>query len=1129
MSIGSYVKTVVGLGLACGLLGGCASGGGGGGGGGGLQDSETFTVETGAAGTVEVAAGTEAQSDGPAELGGTAPANTTSGTVTVSADDVTFGNGTGEGAQADITVHIAPADAETPCDQQFAVLSFTATLGADGAATLDGASQALSEGALDVVVADNFVLCFQIVADFTGTVTVAAVDIELTGDPDSDNDNTGGNDNVDPFDFFTCTSPNGEDDLVEFGDPGTTQVTLSTLGEGRHMLLDDNWDLVYEFDQPVRFCAVIPEHFALTDSSTGSEIPIPEANLIHQHLADNAGVVVRSRVTIVLPDGLQTGQDYELTLSATGLSLDGEFQVNPGTDLAANGTLPSGDGSRGGDFVQSFRAVGVNDYLTGTPAAGGITLDDQGQLYMVGEAGLYGPFAAPGVVTEESRLGADLPTLSGRNVVVTEDGTVIVKGRADGTLFEVDPTTGNAAEVARGARLESFPKSSVRAPAGYNSIELAGVQEGDVIFGGDGGVSVPDLANATGLKGDLRLVVRTGISSAWVNMWTPPARDGWPGSIYAGHKPEESDGGFQIRRILPNGIVDDFVIPRSLFGFEGSSTTHLQDIQGRREFMLLGDLSDNALLDTRQLVPAGFDGVGVYIFDAARNRMQLVTPMALKTFAFDFSAFSQVMLTDDFERAYISLPLENKIVTLDGLANSNADGDWPCDDIYDLGVEFTDSDARVVASSFGLGGYLLAGAPTVVEFEFDRPLPFCAFNADNVSLVDLDDPSGAQIAIQDSDVKRIPIYDGGQMLACRMMIDLPPSLVAGHDYQLTLSGDGLGMDGEFNGALPSGDNSPGGDFVQTFRLIEGSRFLTETRNSTGIAIDQQGRLFVSNEDQVYGPFAAATDVTEANALGTVPMLPGGGRPLTVDAGGQVIAAGRNNGTLQSIDPETGLVTSIGSSVGGTFEINVIAAPPGFDGDVVSAGDLIVCSEGRGTVANLLSGNGATTLFNDPDVSSGYTNYFVTPPDLFGPQLLYGGYDDVTNGFTMRQITPAGEQMDNVLPQPLQGVEGKGGIRLPDSGGSAEFLILADFDQENSPSLPTGQLRGSTSGLELLVYNVADNQLQVLGALSRGEESAPETLSVDADPDFAFTDDLSKIYLTQPLARTVVEISGWGGK
>jgi len=1112
--------------LTLGMMHGCATGGGGGGGGAPAAEEITYNVDPLEAGTIAVTEDETATSAGPADLGGEAPAGSTAGTISVAAENVDFVGDEGMAVrEAEITVHIAPGAAETPCADEFEVLRFTATATSDGTTTLEGASAALDADAIELVSQRGFALCFEVVANFDGTVEIDFVDISLTGAAD-------GNDNVDGEEFYTCTSPGGEDEGVEFGEPGTTRVVASTLGEGRHMALVDDtvllegWNLVYQFDQPVRTCAVIPEHFTLTEVGSGEEIALAAENLAHAHIVEG-GVVVASQISITLPAAVQAGADYELVLSAAGLSLDGEFAVNSGTNLAANGTLPSGDGVAGGDFVQLFRAVGVSDYLTAAPAAGGMALDEADQLYIVAEEGLYGPFDAPGQVTEADRLGATLPLLSSRNVVWTAEGTLIVKGRSDGKIFEVDPDTGAPTEVAIAADLDSYPKASVRAPEGYASIELAGVQPGDILFADDSGISVLDLPGQAGQKGGVDLVERSDISSAYVNLWTPPRRGSRPGEIYGGHKPEESDGGFEIHRILPNGLTDRAVLPGALFGFEGSSATHLEDIQGRQEFLLLGDLTDTTTLDTKQLFPQGFDGVGVYVYEVDRDRLQLVAPLPLKTFAFDFAAFSQVVLTPDYARAYVTMPTANLVLALEGLSNENTVGNWPCDDIHDLGVDFADGGpAQVVATSFGVGRYLLAGAPTVVEFEFDRPVPYCSFTADNVTLIDRDDPAEAEISLEAGDVKRIPIYDGSIMLACRAMIDLPPTLEAGHRYQLTLSGDGFNLDGEFDGTLPSGDGSPGGDFVQTFRLIAGSNFLTETRSATGLTLDNSGRLFVANEEQLFGPFATPAEVTAADELGELPLLSGGGRPIAAANNGNVIAAGRNNGTVLTIDPETGAVTEIGRQAGGTFEIDVVIAPPGFTAPGVAAGDIIVCNEGRGTVPDLISGSGATQIFSDSDISSGYTNFFVTPPDILGPPLLYGGYrvSAADVGYTFRRITPDGDQVD-LLPEMLTGVDGKGGVRLPDYDGEAEFLILADFSQASSPQLPTGQIRAATGGLELLVYDVATGRLQMLGALSRGLEGA----FTSPEPDLAFSDDLTNVYVTQPITRTVVELTGFGSE
>ena len=1014
---------------------------------------------------------------------------------------------------------IASEGEAEPCGDDFEVFSFTATEDETGQVTLTGASASLSNATIELLSAGDFVFCFQVVANFNGTVVIQEVNITLGGTPDD-----GGDDG----DFFTCSSPGGEDNGVEFGDPGTTRVIASTLGEGRHMALASTWPLIYEFDQPVRYCAVIPDHFTLTDLTTGAVIPIPEANLLHQHLAQD-GVVIRSRVSIVLPEGLTTGDDYELVISGRGLSLDGEFQVNGGTNLAANGTLPSGDGTPGGDFVQIFRAVTIDTYLTNTPRAGAMELDPDDRLYVVGDAGLFGPFDTAGEVTDGDRLGTSLPQLSDRNVVMTSSGTLIVKeDTSDGSIFEVDPTTGTAMEVAVAGNLNINPKASVLAPEGYSSIEMAGVQAGDIIFADDSGITALDLAAGTGLKGGLRIVERDNeISSAYLNMWTPPMKSGKPGEIWAGHKPEDADDGFRVHRILPNGLEDSFILPRTLFGLDGTSVTHLQDSKGRREFLILGTITDSTAFELgKQLLPADFDGRGIFIFDATRNRLQVVAPLTIDAFTFaSLDAFSQVLLTSDYDRAYISMPSESVVYAMDGLANSDADEDWPCDSVYDDGIDFgAEGSARVVASSFGLGNYVLAGAPTVVEFEFDLPLRYCQCNADNVTLMDVS--SGSEIALGDRDVKRIPIYAGNQIVASRIMIDLPMTLTTGVEYQLTLSGDGLNIDGEFTGTLPSGDGSPGGDFVQTFWLIEGSNFLTETRHAVGITIDSTGQLFIANETQPYGPFATAKEVTDADAVGSTGVISGGGRPITAGAVGTLFVAGRNNGPILAVDVATGTTDTLVTSLGGTFEIGLMIAPPGYNGALVSEGDIIVANSQRGSIANVAGGSGSLgQFFSDPaTVGDDWQNFFVPPTPLFGP-AIYGSFQaGRDNAFSVLEIGDDG--VATPLFAPLVGVDGVAAARLPDADGNAQYLLLADFDQAASPDLPTKQLRGATDGYELLVYNAGNGHLSVLGAVSRGVTGGDDFSTVEADPDFAFTADVNTVYLTQPRPRTVVELTGF---
>ncbi|MCP4246068.1 MAG: hypothetical protein GY778_03370, partial [bacterium] len=1093
--------------------------GGGGGGGGGDQPappgSIQYDVGTGDAGTVELTktegGDFEGGSTGAASLESDAPTGTASGTASVRSDNVTFSAAAPEKGvvthqdglrRADVDVHVAPADAEDPCSPTFRVLSFTATETAadDGTTVIDlsgTTSASLTDASLEAVAADNFVFCIQIVANFAGTVVVSTVDITLTGTPD-DPGPVGGDE---------CVSPGGQDDGVIFGDPGTARVVTSTLGHGRHMALAETWPLIYDFDLPIRYCAVISDNFTLLDLGTDTEIDLTDDRLEHVHLTNSSGVVVASRITIRLPDSLQAGRDYELTMDAEGLSIDGEFQENAGTTLAANGMLPSGDEDPYGDFVQIFRGITLTEYLTSTPAAGGMALDTSDRLYIVGEAGAYGPFDAPGEVTEGQRLGAELRTLAPRNILVTNDNTIIVKEQADGGVFEIDPASGLANQIARAGDLGSSPQSSVIAPSGYASVELAGVQPGDIVFADDSGVSVIDRGAETGLKGGLHIVQRSGISNAYLTLWVPPTPAGGQEVIYGAHKPEESGEGFQIHRIMPNGLVDKYVLPAPLPYVEGAGASHLQDVQGRREFLILGVI-DLTGVDTAQILPSDFDGAGLFVYDATRDRIQVVAPMPIKTFAFDFAARSQPVLTSDLDRAFISMPTLNAVWNVDGLANSNADGDWPCDDVHDTGIDFgAAGTAEVVASTFGRGRHLLQAAPTVVEFEYNLPLPHCNVNDDAVTMVEAD--SGSAVAMADGSVRRAQVTTDGIVTGSRVVVTLPADLKAGTNYELTLSGSALGA---------------GSDFVQQFQLVEGGNFLTETRYSPGIAVAADGQVYVANEDDVYGPFSAPAEVTSADSLaaGLLPFISGGGRPITTDAAGNVLVGGRTPDDVVSIDPTTGAVETVASNTTGSFEINLLVAPDGYSGTVANAGDVIYLNSQRGAVVDL-GGTGSQTLFSN-SVGDEYGNFFVPPADLFGP-VIYGGFSPFGT-FGVREITGNGDQVEAFTP--LDGVDGKGVIRLQNNAaGHAEWLLLADFVQTDSPSLPTAQLRTSTAGLELLVYNSDTNTMQVLGFMSRGVESAPDPLSVNADPDFAFTGDLETVYLTQPIARSVVEFDGFG--
>lgn len=145
----------------------------------------------------------EGRSSGSASLGDQPPAEAGSTTASITAENVHFVSGVEKSAVAaratarwaDITVHIAPADADEPCADDFVVLAVTATEDSNEAISLWGTTRAnLGEEILQAIAADNFVLCIQVVANFAGSVVVDAVDIAFGAEPpapDPDGDTNG--------------------------------------------------------------------------------------------------------------------------------------------------------------------------------------------------------------------------------------------------------------------------------------------------------------------------------------------------------------------------------------------------------------------------------------------------------------------------------------------------------------------------------------------------------------------------------------------------------------------------------------------------------------------------------------------------------------------------------------------------------------------------------------------------------------------------------------------------------------------------------------------------------------------------------------------------------------------------
>ena len=140
---------------------------------------------------------------------------------------------------------------------------------------------------------------------------------------------------------------------------------------------------------------------------------------------------------------------------------------------------------------------------------------------------------------------------------------------------------------------------------------------------------------------------------------------------------------------------------------------------------------------------------------------------------------------------------------------------------------------------------------------------------------------------------------------------------------------------------------------------------------------------------------------------------------------------------------------------------------------------------------------------------------VTRADLFGDlfgDLVYLAATDRANGsFSMLQIAADGTGTE--LFTPLVGATGEAGIRLQDHLGDAEYLILGDFDPSTA-QLRTGQIRDSSDGTELMLYNPAQNRVQVIGTFSIGS-------------DMTFTQNLETVYTAHPTLRAVLRFEGMG--
>ena len=179
-----------------------------GGSGDGDPGTDTIAMPTGEAGAVTLTKTEQGQFEGQAwgqsGLGEQAPADATTGTVSVRAGQVRFPNAVQKSAvayqrslrRAQIIIHLASVGAAMPCDDEFVVLDFVATEGPDGMVLSEMSSARLNDAVLERVTQEDFVICVKVVANFPGTVVVSTVDFTFTDDPGDGNGNNSPNENT---------------------------------------------------------------------------------------------------------------------------------------------------------------------------------------------------------------------------------------------------------------------------------------------------------------------------------------------------------------------------------------------------------------------------------------------------------------------------------------------------------------------------------------------------------------------------------------------------------------------------------------------------------------------------------------------------------------------------------------------------------------------------------------------------------------------------------------------------------------------------------------------------------------------------------------------------------------------
>ncbi len=951
------------------------------------------------------------------------------------------------------------------------------------------------------------------------------------GDSDGDGDGDG-----DPQpNFVLCESSGGEDTDIDFSGFGETKVTFSTLGHGRHLVYFDGVRLIFQFDQPIPFCAIIPDNIKLWDVDTGDEVPLTEAQLTRQNIDANGANtdigedVVASLILIDLPGDLEIGKDYELTFDDETLGLDGDFQQNPDTPERSNGELPSGDDTPGTDFRQILRTIQVSDYLTETQGIAGLALDDQDRLYGTSESGAYGPFTSAKAVTAGDQLAPNLDSLASKAIAIDNDGMVIVKDQiSDNEVYAIDPNSGTFEMVAV-PDVESQPDDVIIAPPGYHSVQRSAVEEGDIVYSSTGNIVVADRRGGEGNKGALNLVDRAGsISDAYTSLFSPWVGDNQADcrTVYGLYKPED-DTGYEMHRILPDGTVDHsgFTNPGSLTSLEGTAAVKLENIYGREEYLIIGDV-DLAQANLRQNLP-DFDGRCVMIYNETESRLQVLFPLPVDTFAFTFGPFSDCELTSNHDTAYISLPNDNRVVMMNGFANNGkSEGTPDCDPSFDDNMTVADGSARVFRSTIGNGRFLMHGSPTVLQFDIDQAVPHCSVNAENITLVK--QATGENVSLEDQRMRRWLFSDqaNGVTLGSRVIVDLPKELEIGEYYEIRLNGEAMGLDGEFlteeneikrNGYLPSGDGTPGGDFVQKFQVIHGDWFLTETGGARGVSLTGLESLWASTDVAIMGPFIAPTTPTVADSLlvGVDQEIAGSegtakGKPMVANkdaARADVTYASLRNSRLYDADSLTGFQQIFQVDFGepglGTFEQDLEIAPDGF------AGDYVDINVGRGVIIDV-AGSTSTLLFESEANSIEYKSLFVAP-DSVGGGLYVTASENFGSNLRIREVTPTGDQIDEFSP--LAGVTGSASMKLQDYHGEPEYLIVGDFDR-TSATLMSRQHADSTSGNELIWYSPDQNRIQVIGSFSTGA-------------DMTFTQDLDTVYSSHPDMRSVFRFQGLG--